>query len=251
MSKKQGRFAVEATVMDDDNGWDELVAEIYAISEVSPGAEVGFPEGQGYEARQPGYRASVLDRATVNEFGNPAKNIPRRPFLRRTFTTYVGDWVKELDAAASKLPTPGGGPQLSQAFARVVEDAVGATKSTIRNWSKPANAPLTIAYKGFNDPLVETGAMEHAVMAKYVYEHRPPTAVPEALNAAPKRAQRRQGYRRSGRGNKSILGALLASSRRWGGMGAETAFRAPGKSASKKATRTRFVPKIKYRRPPV
>lgn len=237
--------------MTEELGWLELVAEVAVIEEMQPGVEVGFPANQGYEIRPPGYRASVLERAEVNEFGAPKLNIPRRAFLRHTFDKSEKRWVKVLDAAASTMPQAGGGPPMAQALARVAEDAVNSTKASIRDWSKPANRPRTVAQKGFNDPLWETGGMEHAVMAEFTYDQQPPRQEPQGLKEPRTSARKPTKLVHRGRGSKSLLGALLRSGGRWSAIGREAAFRAPGKSASKKATRTRFVPKMKYRRPRV
>jgi hypothetical protein len=242
------KFGVTDTVIDEDNGWNELVAEIQTISELGPAAHIGFPEGRGLETRRVGERSSILERAVVNEFGNPAKRVPKRPFLRYTFNKEQAKWIKELDDAASTLPIAGAGPPLSQAFHRVVAMAVEATKKNVEEWSKPRNAPATVARKGFNDPLFETGAMGDAIQAQLELIPGRGSPRPQALAQPRKRAQKRGRVRHTGRGNKSFLAALGKATGRWKLLGSETAFRAPGKSASKKATATRFVPKIKYRR---
>lgn len=246
--KLTGKARVTATVTIEELGWNELMGELAAIASEQPTAEVGFPANRGLDVPPTDERSSILDRADINEFGEARLRIPRRPFLRHTFDKEVGGWVKRLDRAAAAVPVPGAKP-LSEEFARIAGDGVQAVKEAIRTWAIPPNAPKTIDRKGENDPLVESEGMMRAVQAAFYLV--PGRGLPRSFTEAPKHARKRATTRSRGRGAKSILGALAASGRRWRGLGGDSAFRAPGKSASKKATRTRFVSKIKYRAPKV
>lgn len=108
---------------------------------------VGFPEGN----------ASV-DKAVQNEYGNPAKNIPPRPFMQQTVDNYekywadmLGDLLVKHDFDASKA---------LNAMGAIIR---GEIVDTILNGDFVPNAPYTVAKKGFNKPLVDTGQMQRDV----------------------------------------------------------------------------------------
>ncbi len=83
---------------------------------------------------------------------------PPRPFMRRMIAEHSGEWPAEIaknlkannyDAAAT-LEAVGG----------MIEAEL---KTSIRNFTDPPNAPSTIAKKGFDNPLTESGWMEASV----------------------------------------------------------------------------------------
>ena len=101
--------------------------------------------------------------AAINEFGVPSLNIPERPFMAATIRdTKVGTKLAE------ELKR-----NLTQQRARFSWKVVGKFYAnevavTIRDFSQPANAPLTISLKGFDNPLVETGHMMRNVDTRVI-----------------------------------------------------------------------------------
>lgn len=88
-------------------------------------------------------------------------HIPPRPFLRYTFDHYLDNWTELAADLAFKVfireinyqdtfPILGGA---------IVKDI----KRTIKEFSEPKNAPLTIANKGFDDPLIEKGELRDSI----------------------------------------------------------------------------------------
>lgn len=88
-------------------------------------------------------------------------HIPPRPFLRYTFDHYLDNWTELAADLAFKvfireINYQDTFPILGDA---VVEDI----KRTIKEFSEPKNAPLTIANKGFDDPLIEKGELRDSI----------------------------------------------------------------------------------------
>lgn len=113
-------------------------------------AEVGIRDGQ------------IATYAAANEYGTDT--IPSRPFMRSTIdgnrNKYSEQLTKLWNRASSghfKGATAGG------LLLRVGTTARNDLIKAISGWSQPRNADSTIAQKGENNPLVDTGAMQRAI----------------------------------------------------------------------------------------
>jgi len=60
--------------------------------------KVGWNESAQYE--KGGHVAGI---AAQNEFGNPAKNIPARPFMRPTIAEYSGQWSEKMNMVSKQV----------------------------------------------------------------------------------------------------------------------------------------------------
>jgi len=114
---------------------------------------VGFLEGATYPDG-----TSVPMVAAIQEFGAPSRNIPPRPYFRSmiaekadTWGPAVGDLLKANKFDAEKT--------LGQAGMGIK----GQLQQSIRDLTEPALAPATVAAKGFDKPLVDTGHMLNSV----------------------------------------------------------------------------------------
>ena len=112
--------------------------------------EVGFFEGEKYPDGK-----SVAEVAAFNEFGGG--HTPPRPFMRTLVQNHRKIWRKILQ---DELPKE---DNAHTALATLAEYMVDDLKDYIKIWTYPPNAPSTIAKKGFNDPLVDTGRMMDSV----------------------------------------------------------------------------------------
>ena len=98
----------------------------------------------------------------IQEYGDPAHHIPPRPFMK--WTVYK-NWRKWGRFVQDKLP------QLMDAqdtMERLGQIVVQDMKDMITDWSEPPNAPSTIAQKGFNNPLIDSGQMRDTVRMEVV-----------------------------------------------------------------------------------
>lgn len=125
-----------------------------------------------YQAKEGGRPLSLVEVATVHEFGTRDGKIPERSFLRSTLTRRESNYGKLLMGALQRsldeVSIDGIG-DVAGAFARQL-DAVGLrvvrdVQTTIRDsgpgW--PANAPLTVATKGSSKPLIDTGRLRQSI----------------------------------------------------------------------------------------
>ena len=119
--------------------------------------KVGKP--RRYSARK---QIPVAQVAMIQEYGDPAHHIPPRPFMK--WTVYK-NWRKWGRFVQDKLP------QLMDAqdtMERLGQIVVQDMKDMITDWSEPSNKPSTIAQKGFNNPLIDSGQMRDTVRMEVV-----------------------------------------------------------------------------------
>ena len=83
---------------------------------------------------------------------------PPRPFFKQTIAANSPHWGKDL---AEQVKSTGGDGNV--ALGRMGVEIVGEIQESIINFSDPPNAPSTIARKGFDDPLIDTGTMLRSV----------------------------------------------------------------------------------------
>ena len=95
--------------------------------------------------------------ATINEYGVPERNQPPRPFMRNTIIKNRKKW---LDILQDIVPQNMNLERSLNILGDVIADDVS---EMIRAFAVPENRESTIARKGFNDPLVETGRMRDSV----------------------------------------------------------------------------------------
>lgn len=108
---------------------------------------VGFFEG-----------SRSLDKAVQNEYGNPAKRIPPRPFMQQTVDAYENEWADMLGDLLVKHDYDAN--KALNAMGAIIR---GEIVDTIFNGDFAPNSPTTVAKKGFNKPLVDTGQMHRDV----------------------------------------------------------------------------------------
>ena len=93
-------------------------------------------------------------------------NIPERSFLRSTFDEKEGEWqeffANQIDSLISGSATANS--IYSQLGARIASDIQKKIKET----SRPSNAAATVANKGTNNPLINTGRLRQSVTWKVV-----------------------------------------------------------------------------------
>lgn len=130
--------------------FDALVSRVMARTQDIHIA-AGFLEGATYPDGTP-----VAAVAAYNEFGGASH--PARPFMRATIEKNRDRWGALLSAS---LRATGG--DLEKALSMTAEKIVSQIQDEIRGWQDPPNAPVTIAQKGFDKPLIDTGHMLNSV----------------------------------------------------------------------------------------
>ena len=125
--------------------------------------KVGWFENSKYEDGTP-----VALIAAQNEYGNPAKHIPARPFMRPTVSSKQKEWA-DIAARGSKavLANKATAGQVMELIGRA---AVADIQKTISLLQEPPLSPQTIAARlakrkdkkhvgSLTKPLIDTGVM--------------------------------------------------------------------------------------------
>lgn len=108
---------------------------------------VGFLESATYPDGTP-----VATVAALNNFG--ATNIPARPFFTDMIAGKSPDWADRF-ARVLKLCDY----DTDAALARMGDGIAGQLRRSIIETNNPPLSPVTIARKGFDTPLIDTGHM--------------------------------------------------------------------------------------------
>lgn len=132
--------------------------------------KVGFPAGEA--------DSDVIHHAVWNEFGTKGSGkgfntprgggfggpIPERPFLRNAMRDNQAKYRAQLRASASSLLS--GKTHMRATLSKLGIQAQGDVQAEITSLTSPANSPVTIALKGSDKPLIDTGEMRGAVTWK-------------------------------------------------------------------------------------
>lgn len=108
-----------------------------------------------------------------NQYGNTVMfylvkevNIPERSFLRSTFDEKLNEWMEYVNMLIGKLIK---GNETADSIAEKVGARIQRDiQRKIRETSEPENAAATIARKGANNPLIDTGRLRQSVTYKVV-----------------------------------------------------------------------------------
>lgn len=127
-----------------------------------PHVQVGFLDASKLHdqaSETTGKPVTVVEVALANEFGTDT--IPERPFMR----TSAKELAPRMKALGAQLIAAviAGRMTVDQALDRLGLTAQTAIKKTIDDWKIPPNSPSTIARKGADNPLVDTGQMRNSV----------------------------------------------------------------------------------------
>ena len=104
---------------------------------------------------------SVAQVAFWNEFGTSRS--PPRPFMRTTISEKSPRWGDSL-AYVLKAANY----DARRALTSMGIGIQGQMRDTLLSWTDPANAPLTVAIKGFNKPLTDEGILEKSISYEVV-----------------------------------------------------------------------------------
>jgi hypothetical protein len=103
-------------------------------------------------------KASKSNYATTHAHGPYTITIPPRPFMRNTVAKHKADWPK----AAAKLLVAQN-YDIVATMTLVGEGIKSQMQQEITDFKDPPNAPGTIARKGFNKPLIDSGFMRNSI----------------------------------------------------------------------------------------
>jgi hypothetical protein len=116
----------------------------------NPGTlRVGFLENQTYPDG-----TSVATVAAIQNFGAPARGVPPRPFFSNMVASKSASWGNDLRSVLRRNGMNG-----KAALETMGVVIAGQLKDSIQETNSPPLASKTIARKGFDKPLVDTGVM--------------------------------------------------------------------------------------------
>lgn len=138
-------------------GGDKLEKALEKISAGMHGElSVGFMSGATYPDGTP-----VSAVAFWNEFGVPGHNQPARPFFRGMIEKESPSWPKEIAEAARTTNYDG-----KKVLELMGQEIAGKLTESINDFSGAPLSPSTVAKKGFDKQLVDTGLMVKSVTFK-------------------------------------------------------------------------------------
>lgn len=111
-----------------------------------------------------GGKLTIVEIATIHEFGAPSVNIPERSFIRKTFDekgSEIADAVEDFFGQYVMGDIP-----YDAATKGIGEYVKGIIQTTIRDLSSPALKAITIQLKGSSQPLIDTGQLIDSIEYK-------------------------------------------------------------------------------------
>lgn len=146
-------------------GWSDLTSEGKRYFEqleklANLEVQVGFQDGATNDEG-----ASLAEIAAYNEFGS--SDTPARPFMKQSFENHESELQEACEQVNNVLSNGG---TTDEALSQLGMFAKGLIQEEIVNGDFAPNAPATIAAKGSDTPLVDTGQMRQSV--NYVVKGR-------------------------------------------------------------------------------
>jgi hypothetical protein len=129
------------------------LAELTRKVEKTGTLRVGFLEG----ATDPD-GTSVPMKAAILDFGAPSRNIPPRPFFRNMVAEKSDSWGDAMEQNLVQTNF-----DVDMTLNRMGEGIKGQLQQSIKETNSPPLAASTIARKGFDKPLIDTGNMFNSV----------------------------------------------------------------------------------------
>ena len=127
-----------------------LANALKKYSEMNASVRVGVLENATYPDGTP-----VAMVAFWNEYGT--KTSPVRAFFRTTVSDQKKNWVLSVQNLMKMHDDP------KKVMGLIGEHMRGQIVQSINTWTDPPNAPYTVAMKGFQKPLVDTGQLMRSI----------------------------------------------------------------------------------------
>ncbi len=140
-------------------GWSDLTSdgkkyfsdlEKLANMVVQVGFQANMPHGDD--------DISIAEIAAYNEYGD--SRTPARPFMKQSFENHESELQAACDHLTDSLAS---GNSLQNGLEELGVFLKGLVQEEILEGNFAANSPATIAMKGSNTPLIDTGLMRQSV----------------------------------------------------------------------------------------
>lgn len=143
----------------DKSGWEKLKKNILKGSSLE--VQVGVVEPTNYGPEND--NLSVAQVWQWQEEGLPAQNIPARPAIRVGFMTPIQKGSYEKLFFESMVRIADGKSTFKEEYTKIGMKAKTDLKQAVADWDTPPNAPYTVAEKGFNNPLIDSGLLYESI----------------------------------------------------------------------------------------
>lgn len=152
-------------VVDRDKGYKRIRDNLRKLDKASTGDGPGVFVGVRSDAGDDEDGTPLTAIAAVNEFGSADGHVPERSFLRSTVDANREAYVALLGKALDRAYSGGGSPKatLKRLLGRLGAKAAGDVQKTITKLDSPPNAPATVAKKGSDNPLIDTGRLRQSI----------------------------------------------------------------------------------------
>ena len=149
--RKMSHTAVQVGVLPNEDSFIKMIAVVHEY-----GVHITPKKGRWLYVPGPNGEVYKLDHV----------DIPRRSFLRSTYADKRRKWEKFQDDGVQKIRRRE--MTANELQRELGEMAQNDIRTRIRLKRSPKNAPLTVANKGKNDPLVDTGKLEKSIKYRIV-----------------------------------------------------------------------------------
>lgn len=149
-SVARGATAVTTTITDTDRGLQAVTRALRELEKLE--VVVGILASSG---------SKMVMVASVHEFGAPSAGIPQRSWLRGFVSenaAQIADWRRAMVASVRSGKVPA-----RRAMERFGAQIAGGIQKRIASSIAPPNAEATVAHKGSDTTLVDTGAFRSSV----------------------------------------------------------------------------------------
>lgn len=143
----------------DKSAWNKLKKNLLQGSSLE--VQVGIVEPLTYGSDND--NLSVAQVWQWQEEGLPAQNIPPRPAIRVGFMAPIKKGSYDKMFAESMQRIAEGKSTFKQEYIRIGTRARVDLKKAVADWDTPPNAPYTVAEKGFNNPLIDSGLLYESI----------------------------------------------------------------------------------------
>lgn len=147
------------TLKVDTSVWDRIKKDLLKAS--GQEVQVGIVEPVHYGSDND--NLAVAQVWQWQEEGLPAKNIPTRPAIRVGFMapikkgSYDNYFIESIQRIAEGKST------FKQEYVRLGMVAKVGLKDAVEKWDSPRNSPVTVALKGFDNPLIDSGLLYDSI----------------------------------------------------------------------------------------
>ena len=150
-------FTVKCNIKSDNSGLKEVLR---ACKELKKTIKVGYLTNN-----------ELADKAAKNHFGGSSRfddgekiEVPPRPFITHAIDEFSGTILNSGNSFIEEEFTRKSVKDKMISVAQNARDAIKVSIEDVGEWSKfPHNSPRTVERKGFDQPLVDTGAMKNGV----------------------------------------------------------------------------------------